>query len=582
MPWDAGGGEFGGRVSLILLAVLVVAFVVYRKRSAGRVDAGSMARRLLELGFLKGLVLAVSLGTTGLLGRLFDRFRDGYAGDAEGLALWLSLLIVAGGALVGLSLWLRRRFHKDPAEAETTGWTLYLASVDLTATGFVVAGVAQTLGWVLDGWDLDTWMLASAIVWTVVAVVHTRLPGRRPAVFDLVGSTVALIGVAISLAVILENLLEWAYDGSTSEPISGLGRDEDWSKTVNDVAGAVGPLLAFGGAWIRYWWVSARRTFRSLERDGYVLVVGVLGGLATTVVAAGGLLHTALSWVFVGSARDLGAVAHFDVVTIYGALLLLGLALWAYHRSEVPHAVNRRVADRDEVARLYDHLEAGVGLVAGTLGLGLLLGALLHKVMPAPEDWDRDIAEVMALALTFLLAGFPVWGRAWSRIQGHAGTPAEESSAVRRIYLFTIFGATALGVLVSLGTMVYLVLFGLLDGSLDVEKVAIFRFPLAVIGATAGVAAYHGQVLRSGLQAVPASTRPALRTVTVVGAELSDLVKRLEEIPGVSVISRLRLDSSGVAPADPDELVELVAASMDNLVVVLGEAGSIEVIPIAS
>ena len=59
---------------------------------------------------------------------------------------------------------------------------------------------------------------------------------------------------------------------------------------------------------------------------------------------------------------------------------------------------------------------------------------------------------------------------------------------IRDSYIFVVFGATALCGLVSLGTMVYLVLFGLFDGSLDVEKVAIFRFPLAANGATAGVA----------------------------------------------------------------------------------------------
>jgi len=312
-----------------------------------------------------------------------------------------------------------------------------------------------------------------------------------------------------------------------------------------------------------------------------VLVVGILGGLAATVVAASGLFHTALSWVLVDSARDAGAAAHFDVATVFGALLLVGLASWAYHRSEVPHAVDRQADGRDEVSRLYDHLEAGVGLVAATLGVGLLLGALLHIVLPAPVDWDGGVSEVLAVALTVLLAGGPVWARAWRRIQAHAGTVTEESSAVRRIYLFTVFGATALCVLVSVGTMVYLVLFGLLDGSLDVEKVAVFRFPLAVIGATAGLAAYHGRVLWAGLRAVPPSARPTLRTVTVVGADLSDQVALLEELPGVRVVHRLRLGTPGAVPYDPEALVAVVEATTDDLLVVVAGDGSVDVVPVA-
>ena len=570
-------------MSLILLVALVVVIVLYRRRAAGRVDVGAMVRRLLEYGFLAGLVLATALGATGLLARAFDGFRGRETGDSEEMALWLSLVVVAGGALVGLVAWLRRRFRAAPSEADAAGWGFYLGAVDLGAAGFVVAGVVQVVGWAVDGWRFDAWMAAGAIVWTVVAVVHHRLPGRRPGIFDLVGSAAALVGVAISLAVVLEHLLDWAYDGTTPEPFLGLGGHGtgEWSDTADDVTGALAPLVGFAGAWLRYWWWNARRTPRSPERDGYVLVVGVLGGLAATVVAASGLFHTALSWVLVGSARDAGAVAHFDVATVFGALLLVGLAAWAYHRSEVPHAVDRQSGGRDEVSRLYDYLEAGVGLAAATLGVGLLLGALLHVVLPAPDDWDGDVAEVLAVAFTLLLAGGPVWARAWRRIQAHAGTVPEESSAVRRIHLSTVFGATALCVLVSVGTMVYLVLFGLLDGSLDVEKVAIFRFPLAAIGATAGVAAYHGRVLRAGLRAVPPSARPALRTVTVVGADLSDLVGSLEELPGVRVVHRLRLGTPGAVPSDPGAVVATVAATTDDLLVVVAEDGSVDVVPVA-
>ena len=129
--------------------------------------------------------------------------------------------------------------------------------------------------------------------------------------------------------------------------------------------------------------------------------------------------------------------------------------------------------------------------------------------------------------------------------------------------------------------MAFLVLFGLLDGDLDVDKVAIFRFPLAILGATAGVAAYHGRVLRDGLRAVPASTRPPLRTVTVVGAEVSGLVGRLEALPGVRVVRRLRIGSPDAVPLDPDAVLAEVQASVDDLLVVVAADGSTEVIPVA-
>jgi len=570
-------------VSLILLVALIVVVVLYRRRGAGRVDIGTVVRRFLEYGFLYGLVMVSAIGATGILGRLLDLVSDSNVGEPEELALWLSLLIVAGGALLGLGLWLRRRFRLDPTEVDAAGWSLYRSAVDLTAVGVVVAGSIQVIGWFLDGWNVDTWMLAAMVVWAAIGVIHRGLPGRLPAVVHLVGATVALVGVSISGAVILEHLVSWAYDSATPDPIRSLGLADGnrWSETVDDVAGAVAPMLAFGGAWIRFWWLNGRTAPRSPERDGYVLVVGVLGGLTATLVAVSGVLHTLLAWVLVASSREGGAVAHFDVLAVYGALLIVGLVLWAYHRSEVPHAVERQAEGRDEVSRLYDHLEAGVGLLASTVALALLLGMALHKVLPAPEDWDRGVGEIAAVALTALLAGGPVWARAWGRIQTYAGEVAEETSAVRRVYLFSVFGVTAICVLGSLGTMAFLVLFGLLDGDLDVDKVAIFRFPLAILGATAGVAAYHGRVLRDGLRAVPASTRPPLRTVTVVGAEVSGLVGRLEALPGVRVVRRLRIGSPDAVPLDPDAVLAEAQASVDDLLVVVAADGSTEVIPVA-
>jgi hypothetical protein len=589
MAWQAGS-ERSGRserdlVSLILLVALVVVVVMYRRRGSGLVDVGTMVRRFLEYGFLYGLVLATAIGATGALGRLSTSpfSNSGDPGEPEGLALWFSLLIVAGGALAGLALWLRRRFRADSSEADATGWSLYRSAVDLTAVGFVVAGSTRALGWLLDGWEVDRWILAAVPVWAVVGLLHGRLPGRLPVATHLVGATVALIGISVSGAVILEHLLEWAYDGTTPEPIRGLGFTDGrtWADALDGVAGAAAPALAFGGAWVRYWWLNGRTAVRSPERDGYVLVVGVLGGLAATVVAGSGVLHTVLSWVLVASSRNAGAVAHFDVLTVYGALLGVGLLLWAYHRREVPHAVVRQAAGRDEVSRLYDHLEAGVGLVASTVGVALLLGIVLHKVMPAPDDWDRDVVEILAVALTALLVGGPVWARAWWRIQLHAGEIAEESSAVRRIHLFSVFSVTALCVLGSLGAMVFLVLFGLLDGSLDVEKVAIFRFPLALLGATVGVAAYHGRVLRTGLRAVPVSSRPTLRTVTLVGVGQGSLGGALREIPGVRLIVRRRLDVVEHAVIDVHAVVEAVRANGGDALVLVDEDGTWRVVPLA-
>ena len=243
--------------------------------------------------------------------------------------------------------------------------------------------------------------------------------------------------------------------------------------------------------------------------------------------------------------------------------------------------MRRQVDGRDEVARLYDHLESGVGLVASTIGVAVLLGIVLNEVLPAGDDWDIDVDELVAFALTALLVGGPIWNRAWKRIKAHAGTVAEETSAVRRIYLFAVFGTTALVVLGSFLAMVYMVVFALLDGSLEAETLEGFRIPLALVGATAGVAVYHGRVLRSGLRAVPVSSRPSPRTVTVVGPPVPALVAALQGLSGLRLVQHRRLDVSGEVDLDPESVVEEVRTGSGNMVVVVSADGATEVIPVA-
>ena len=129
--------------------------------------------------------------------------------------------------------------------------------------------------------------------------------------------------------------------------------------------------------------------------------------------------------------------------------------------------------------------------------------------------------------------------------------------------------------------MVYMVVFAILDGSLEAETLEGFRIPLALVGATGGVAVYHGRVLRSGLRAVPTSSRPSPRTVTLVGPPTPALVAALEGLSGLRVVQHRRLDVSARVDLVPESVVEEVRTGAGNMVVVVAADGSTEVIPVA-
>ena len=183
-------------MEFILLVGLVFGIIVYRRRAdGGRVDVGLMARRLFEFGFLFGLVCATAVGATGVLAILYDALSDGRGGGPEELAMWLSLVIVAGAALLGMALWLRRRFRSSDAEAESGGWSFYLSAVDLVSSGVLVGSAILVIGWLVDGWSFNSWAQAALPVWFVVSVVHWRLPGTRRPIHLLFASGAALVKI---------------------------------------------------------------------------------------------------------------------------------------------------------------------------------------------------------------------------------------------------------------------------------------------------------------------------------------------------------------------------------------------------
>jgi len=202
--------------------------------------------------------------------------------------------------------------------------------------------------------------------------------------------------------------------------------------------------------------------------------------------------------------------------------------------------------------------------------------------MPNPHGWDEALGEPMSGVITLLTVGGTVWWRNWSRIQHHANEPAELGSPVRRVYLLTVFGSTALVVLGSVLVMVYMVVFGLLEQELGADELAWFRIPLALIGSTVGVAVYHGRVLRDGLRSMPASSRQEVSThVTLVAGRGGEWVREFSEYAGVEVRLRLRADVADFVQPSARELSDAVrSVEVGELVITVAGDGTFEVVPL--
>ncbi len=570
------------------LAVLLIAGAIVYRRSGGRVDVGGMVRRFMEFGFLLALVVITGLGVAGVLARIVGEIGPESSGGTETMALWLTFVLVGGASLAGLVYWIRRRFSRDPAEEAAPGWSLYVAVAELGSMAAVVVASIGTLSWLIAGGSFRDFWIAHLIVWSGVWAIHWQLGCRtaqggvvRWQVQLLAGAAAGMVGLAVSTSFVVGHLLNWAYDGAMPDyiPDYGFGPDSaTWDSAVDGALDSVPAMITFGAVWYWYWWRQARLTAATTPRHAYVLVGGVLGGLGAAVAAGSGLLFTVLLW-FLADQEGTSATEHFDTTPVFLTVCLVGLAVWSYHRSELPQST-----DRSDVERSYDHLAAWVGLVAATAGLGVLLGGvILHQLLPNPEGWDQALGEPLAGVITLLAVGGTVWWRNWSRILAHDSEPAEQASPVRRVYLLTVFGSTALTVLVSLLVMVFMVIYGLLERDLGADQVAWFRIPLALIGSTAGVAVYHGRVLRQGLRSVPEAMRPRQLRITLVAAADEAFVGDLAEAAGANVVKRVRTDVVLFTAPPVDELAEAVreAGAEEVLVTVAGD-GSFEVVPLSS
>ena len=198
------------------------------------------------------------------------------------------------------------------------------------------------------------------------------------------------------------------------------------------------------------------------------------------------------SWQF--SLADSSYLAYTFIAMVVLALL------WGYHywviRSNRHAITNTRTLDT--IHRLYIYLFSFTGLVMTSIGLNNLLRWLLFRV----GDTAITINEKsLVTALTQLIVGIPIWLVFWLQAESlfNQGSKREQTSALRKFYLYLIVFLAALGTVGSLTTL----LAGLFRRLLSLESQGDVRNVLCVLITTAVIWAYHFWVLRQDAQSLP-------------------------------------------------------------------------------
>jgi hypothetical protein len=534
-------------------------------------------RRFFQYLILLGLLVVSVLGLSGLLAEaLSETFPRGTSiarVGAEDLALAVTFVVVGGPLLVVMAVWTRHRFAADSGEKDSLGWSFYLTVSLLTSLAAIMFVAAELLDWALSVGRFDTRDLAEGIVWAVVWVVHWLI--ARIAINPVRLLPQLLVGSAAGLGVLVAAMalaLNAAHESLYAEAFSLASPGN-----LEDMLRKAAPLFVVGAlVWWWYWIQNAARRERSLLWNGYILLIGVLGGLLTALVAAGGLIATGLDW-YIGDPESTRAVVHFDLAPGWVTALLIGAVVWLYHRFLLGAAADERTG----VHRVYDYMVSGVGLVAVAAGVATAIVVLLVAATGSVAPARRSEGELLVVAITLLIIGLPLWWATWTGIKRRAvkSPDPELRSGARRVYLFVLFGVGGVTAIVGLISFVFVVIRDLLDGNLGTRSVRDADAAIGILISALAVAGYHWSVYQQDRKLVSQEEVARLREVILVCADGERVAAAIRTETGARVVV-IERDDDVAGTLEQDEVVAALRERDAERVVVVGSGlGAFEIIP---
>ncbi len=555
----------------LLLPVAIIGGIVYsvvrftRARTPQPTAPGDegAVRRLFVYTMLFVALMVAATGLQGLIGRVLD---SASRSDTE-LATTLALTLVGLPVYVALARWTWRRLNEHPGERHALGWTLYLTgsmTVSLATTSATSIGLfAQLVAG--DGFDgrLMAMILVWATVWTLHWVAWRRVPPATAGALPLyLGSALGLGLAAAGFGTTLSLVATRWFDAAEDTAVSGVdGADVATAAFVGVVGLAV---------WVWHWLVHAVKLDRTPMWLAYLMLYGVLGGLAASLIGAGRTLFLVLEWLF-GNPETTSALAHFRDLSPAGALMIIGLVVWQYHGSVIGPAEGR---PRTDVDRTYDAVVAGVSLAAVAAALSILVVALFRLADPAAASDATSGGDVLLGAITLLVIGGPLWAVTWRRMQHHTRRgPEEAASTPRRTFLFSVLGVSgvvAFGALIAFLIVVFETWFDERSGSLSTA----LEWPVALLITSGAIAAYHFVIARAERESRVSIPRRDVLLVWSGNGEASEIASLTH-----TDVRMLRRTDQAPGPADVAAIARAIEKAPGTHLLVIAGEDDVTVVP---
>ena len=231
-------------------------------------------------------------------------------------------------------------------------------------------------------------------------------------------------------------------------------------------------ILAGAPIWVYSWRVIQDSLADSAEMGSTlrlgILYILALGGVIAVITDAWSIVHAFLLLLF---GED---ITFRDVMQDIGNPLSTAIplgAVWAYYG----YWLNRHIEAAGDAVRqaamkrLYDYTLSFIGLVVWFVGVAMLFSLTIDMLTGSGIVLSDAFRGSLAVSISSLFVGLPIWLRTWRPMQAEALLPSEigdhaRRSIIRKIYLYLVLFASVIGGMVTAVGLVYQLIIVVLDG----------------------------------------------------------------------------------------------------------------------
>jgi len=573
-------------LGLIIVIIVVVSIIIANRsrkefHSGSGMEGVSNPRRLwlylitlVSLGIFAGGVgqLLTLLADTAIKGSNLTRIGEA-AFNQQQLSLGLAMTVI-GGPLWFLFWRAVQRCIRDNQDEAGNAIRKLVLNIILLATALTgITAASELIEWLLAGVRLAELpsselaiVLVAGVIWCYHWLVSEGEGHPSPAAETLrrwyvyVLSGFGLVWLAVGLVHLIDvaviNLPVWD---------NALVRGQFWSNTAQT---SIAQILLGGLTWYFHWFRMARGDFDSTLRQVYFYLLTISGGAITVLVALTILIYRFLVWAF--DAAVLSSSPHFQFLGWAVPTILVGLAIWGYHRRLAQEESSRVQEKRQSAQRIYIYLMSFLGLGTLVAGLSFLFGIIIDLIIDAAgtslivsADWWQD---QVSLFLALLVVGIPIWLYYWNSVLKlvQAGGIEEWRSLSRRIFLYVVIGVSIITVAADLVNIIYQLLNGILQEDFGVNVLRDSKWSLQTLIVAVPLLWYHWRILRADQRQGAESVVLRRKVTFLVDDRSGELVARLENKLGYKVRNLYHVGQATETPSVPDEEIDRLANEIQS------------------